>query len=68
MEELKLDELERLTIENIQLKGLLLQKELENLDKELKSYILQLEEKYGVKIVGIKDIQNGIVMVEKRIN
>jgi hypothetical protein len=66
MEELKLDELERLTIENIQLKGLLLQKELENLDKELKSYILQLEEKYGVKIVGIKDIQNGIVLVEKK--
>jgi hypothetical protein len=27
---------------------------------------LQLEEKYGVKIVGIKDIQNGIVLVEKK--
>jgi hypothetical protein len=58
---------ERLELENYNLKLVLLQKQINELNDQYQKFLEQIEGKYNCKIVNIVSIENGHLKVEKEI-
>ena len=62
-EEFILNEEDRIKLENFQLKAILLQKQLNEIDAQFKDFILEIQDKYNVRVVQIVDVSQGKLRV-----
>jgi len=62
-EEFILNEEDRIKLENFQLKAILLQRQLNEIDAQFKDFILEIQDKYNVRVVQIVDVSQGKLRV-----